>query len=232
MGLLCRHFLAVCVKFDLKPSFEKAVHKRWFMSCQLEFLGNSVKSNPEASSSEEPRILSMPGSSFEKMNRNQKFNYAMRTLRAVADNLADCQPDVFATRLALLESLNASWLRREDVTSRVSHEDVEVAENVATQDVRPAIVSKINQQEETDQEQVNVATGCASSRSNVTVPDSDTPSSASQGCTVTYQFKLPEVKSRGRPSKRVLHNRLKRARELDEDGPVPFKHLSEKAKAK
>ncbi|KAG0430941.1 hypothetical protein HPB47_022240 [Ixodes persulcatus] len=185
MGLLCRHFLAVCVKFSLKPSLEKAVHKRWFKSCQLEFLSNSAKSNPEAGSSEEPRILSMPGPSFERMNRNQRFNYAMRTLRAVADNLADCQPDVFATRLALLESLNASWLRREDVTPRVYHEDVEVAENVTTQDVRPAIVSTINQQEETDQEQVNVATGCASSRSNVTVPDSDTPSSASQGCTVT-----------------------------------------------
>lgn len=207
------------------PFLEKAIHN----------LSNSSECNPEAGSSEEPRILSMPGPSFDKMNRNQRYDYAMQTLTAVADNLADCQPDIFATRLAFLESVNASWSRREDVTQSVSHEeyeDVDVAENVTIQDVCPAIVSKINQQQETDQGQVSVATGCASSSSNLPVPDSDTPSSASRGCTAAYQIRLSEMKSRGRPSKGVPQIRLKRARELYEDGHVAIKHLPEKAQAK
>uniref|UniRef100_A0A0K8RJX5 ZSWIM3 N-terminal domain-containing protein n=1 Tax=Ixodes ricinus TaxID=34613 RepID=A0A0K8RJX5_IXORI len=202
---------------------------------QQEFLSNSSECNPEAGSSEEPRILSMPGPSFDKMNRNQRYDYAMQTLRSVADNLADCEPDIFATRLAFLESVNASWLRREDVTQSVpyeEYEDVDVAENITIQDVCPAIVSEINRQQETDRGQVSVATECASSGSNLPVPDSDTPSSASRGCTATYQIRLSERKSRGRPSKSVPQIRLKRARELYEDGHVAIKHLPEKAQAK
>ncbi|CAN8008465.1 unnamed protein product [Ixodes pacificus] len=204
------------------PFLEKAVHN----------LSNSSECNPEAGSSEEPRILSVPGPSFDEMNRNQRYDYAMQTLRAVADNLADCQPDIFATRLAFLESVNASWLRREDVVSHEEYEDVDVAENVTIQDVCPAIASKINQQQETDRGQVSVVAGCASSSSNLPVLDSDTPSSASRGCTATYQIRLSKMKSRGRPPKRVPEIRLKRARELYEDGRVAIRHLPEEAQAK
>lgn len=35
----------------------------------------------------------------------------MRTLKSLADTLADCQPDIFAQRLRLLEELNSTWLK-------------------------------------------------------------------------------------------------------------------------
>lgn len=125
MKLLCRHFLIVCMKFSIKPDLTKAVHKRWFKSYQLEYMGGAAKTNSEAGNHEAPEILSMPGPSFEKMNRNQRYNYALRTLKALVDNMADCQPDFFAERLAFLESVNASWLKR-DATFTHSHNEDEI----------------------------------------------------------------------------------------------------------
>lgn len=55
-------------------------------------------------------LLTMPGPAFNKMNRNQLFNYAMRTLKPIADHLADCSPDFFRARLAVLENVYADWL--------------------------------------------------------------------------------------------------------------------------
>lgn len=108
MKLLCHHFLAVCVKVGKQPVLEKAVARRWFKAYQIQFLSTSNEDYIEAGCSQNPEISSMPGPSFERMNRNQRYNYAMRTLKAVADTLADCKADVFGARLAVLESLNAS----------------------------------------------------------------------------------------------------------------------------
>ncbi|XP_075737794.1 uncharacterized protein ZSWIM9-like [Rhipicephalus microplus] len=110
MKLLCQHMLAVCARFDVKLCLEEAVSRRWFKSYHLEFLGTTadnheqddIDSESTTESSAEIQALSMPGPSFQKMNRNQRFNYAMRMLKAIADNLADCQPDVFAARLGFL----------------------------------------------------------------------------------------------------------------------------------
>lgn len=146
MKLLCRHMLAVCVRFNFGPCLEEVVSKRWFKSYQVECLGSTVERNHQeadarsgAGSSGELQVVSMPGHSFEKINRNQRFNYAMRTLKAVAHNLADCQPDVFAARLAFSESVNATWLRQEDVAlTHHADEKIDVPGNAKVQDACPA----------------------------------------------------------------------------------------------
>ncbi|XP_065291475.1 uncharacterized protein [Dermacentor albipictus] len=233
MKLLCRHFLYVCVKFGIKPDLTKAVHKRWFKSYQLKFMGGAVETNSEAANHEAPEILSMPGPSFEKMNRNQRYNYALRALKALVDNMADCQPDVFAERLAFLESVNASWLKRDASFTHPHNEDEIVqADSASVLDILPTTSSvphEVGQlpsaspvsQKETEQP-------CGRQTDSCTSDVRSQPCSSRSAC----DLKLPEVKSRGRPCKRVLQNRYKRAREADEEGPVAFKSLSEKAKAK
>lgn len=101
MKLLCRHFLAVCVKFGKQAVLEKAVARRWFKAYQLLFFSTSNEDCLK-SGSESLQISSMPGPSFERMNRNQKYNYATRTLKAVADTLADCKAGVFGVHLRLV----------------------------------------------------------------------------------------------------------------------------------
>lgn len=89
--------LAVCARFDLKSRMEAAVSRRWFKSYQVEFLRTTAGRNNEGVDSEfkagsSAEVLSMPGLSFEKMNKkNQCFHYAMRMLKAIADNLIDSQ---------------------------------------------------------------------------------------------------------------------------------------------
>lgn len=166
------------------------------------------------------------------MNRNQRFNYAMRTLKAVADNLADCQPDVFAARLAFLESVNAAWLKQEDVAlGHHEEEKVEVPGNAKVRDDFPAdpLHTKHVLQVSNDKP---TGDNTHTSSSSATVEDGETAIDASQEITASCEIRLPQVKSRGRPCKRLLQNRVKRAREVDDGRPVPFKQLSEKAQAK
>lgn len=123
----CKHLLAVCLHCVTQPDLEKIVHKRWYKSYQLDFLASSHQ-EPQlpGTNHQEPQInsesicenvdvLSMAGLCFEKMNRNQRYNYASRTLKSLCDNLADCAPKVFAARLSHLQELIASWLRGEEL---------------------------------------------------------------------------------------------------------------------
>lgn len=231
---------AVCGRFSLEPCLEQVVSKRWFKSYQVECLGSTVERNhqevdsgSEAGSSGELQVVSMPGPSFEKMNRNQRFNYAMRTLKAVADNLADCQPDVFAARLAFLESVNAAWLRQEDV-ALTHHEDekIDVPGNTKVQD---ACLADTLHSKHVRQVSIDKPTGDNWHTSSSSATVGTTAIDASQEVTASNsscEIRLPQVKSRGRPCKRLLQIRGKRAREVDDASPVPFKQLSEKARAK
>ncbi|KAH8032801.1 hypothetical protein HPB51_001936 [Rhipicephalus microplus] len=238
MKLLCRHMLAVCARFDVKPCLKEAVSRRWFKSYQLEFLGTTadnheqddIDSESTTESSAEIQALSMPGPSFQKMNRNQCFNYAMRTLKAIADNLADCQPDVFAARLGFLESVNAAWLRQEDVAlSHHEKDKVQAPENSTAQDVGSADMLHA------DEEQQLLDNNQPSGSIEPLISSSETGSSTNQESTTSSfvsEIRLPHVKSRGRPNKRVLQNRFKRPREQDDDRPVPFRQLTEKSQTK
>ncbi|KAH8027138.1 hypothetical protein HPB51_002321 [Rhipicephalus microplus] len=197
-------------------------------------------------SSAEEQVLSMPGPSFQKMDRNQRFNYAMRTLKAIADNLADCQPNVFAPQLSFLESVNTAWLRQEEVTlSNHEKDEVQAPENSTFQGVGSGDTLHIDgAQKLLNQSQPSVTTEPSMSGSDTgssanekcsarpSISGSDTRGSANQKGTASSpvsEIKLPLVKSRGRPSKRVLQSRLKRPREQDDARPVRFKQLSEKS---
>ncbi|XP_064485129.1 uncharacterized protein ZSWIM9-like [Ornithodoros turicata] len=115
MGVLCRHLLAVCDVKKTKPDLSKAVHKRWTKSYMTDFL-MSVSGSDTGPPSTEPQVLQISQPCLAKMNRNQRYNYAMRTLKALADNLADCRPEVFATRLAFLQDVNSTWLKGSEVS--------------------------------------------------------------------------------------------------------------------
>lgn len=82
-------------------------------SFQLNFLASSGEPDSDISSPGSQDVLILPSPKLTKMNRNQRNNYALRTLKSLADNLADCEPDVFMNRLSFLEDLNTCWLSRE-----------------------------------------------------------------------------------------------------------------------
>ncbi|KAL3195079.1 hypothetical protein MRX96_016030 [Rhipicephalus microplus] len=154
----------------------------------------------------------------------------MRTLKAIADNLADCQPDVFAARLGFLESVNAAWLRQEDVAlSHHEKDKVQAPENSTAQDVGSADMLHA------DEEQQLLDNNQPSGSIEPLISSSETGSSTNQESTTSSfvsEIRLPHVKSRGRPNKRVLQNRFKRPREQDDDRPVPFRQLTEKSQTK
>lgn len=123
MGLLCRHFLAVCQQSNKTPDLQKAVKARWFKSHQLGFMAESARKAASEASREETdvtEVLTMPGPSYERVNRNQRFNFAMRTFKAIADHLADCPAAVFTTRLEFLENVHSSWMQGQDVVASIA----------------------------------------------------------------------------------------------------------------
>lgn len=99
----------------------------WFMSYQLGYMAD----NTESDSSQEPtkmcpveEIATMPGPPYEKMNRSQRFSFAMHTFKAMADHLADCPTDIFTARLGLLEEIHTSWLKGQDIVMATGNSDV------------------------------------------------------------------------------------------------------------
>lgn len=109
-GLALQAFTC-CVLTAPQPHLEKIGHKQWYKSYQLDFL---------ASSHQEPKlpginhqesqlgsksicknidVLSNAGPCFENMNKNQQYNYALRTRKSLCESLADSALKVFAARL-------------------------------------------------------------------------------------------------------------------------------------
>lgn len=79
MGLLCRHILAVCEKTGGVPDLSKFIKPRWFKSYHLNVMAADNNEENVDTLQESTQLLFMPGPAFHKMNRNQLFNYAMRT---------------------------------------------------------------------------------------------------------------------------------------------------------
>lgn len=224
MGLPCRHLLAVYVKYDTEPDLEKAVRSSWFKWYQAALLPNQQAAAENSTPTDQLRILSMPGPNFEIMNRNWQYNFAMRTLKSLADTLADFQPDIFAQRLRLLEDLNSTWLKGVEekkrdcsinlATSSDSECDTPAAENPHGQAVEVENMHKKPEEAEN--------AGQAIELENVQEKAEETGKSC--------PIKLPVVKSRGRPAKCIRQRTIKRKRQ--EEGPVPFKDLSLRSQEK
>lgn len=213
----------MCRKHKLQPDLEKAIHKRWFKSFQLDFLASANQTSCDSDETphcseekglQEVQIQSLPGPSFQTMSRNQRFNYVMRTLKTLADNLADCQPEVFASRLAFLEDVNASWLKGEVLTKGFDGNLVDLAAC------------------NTSSAQCDMSAGdpCTSSSTTVALPSVQNCGSV-EDSKQSPAIKLPIVKCRGRPRKRVLQRQGHRNK-WNEDHPMPFKHLSEESQQK
>nr|XP_050024996.1 uncharacterized protein LOC126519678 [Dermacentor andersoni] len=257
MALFCRHFLAVCTKLSVQPDIEKAVHKRWFKSYQTNFVHCAQTSNQDSHASESLEVLSIPGPCFKKMNRNQRFNFAMQTLKAVADTLADCHPEVFASRLKVLEDVNKAWLQGNDVTvgspeasacsgsssknsrrmthsgassdstdklPRTSslHEERAHEKDACGEQQEEMLKNRHDMLEEEDgcTKRIREEDSCGEQLEEMPENQEDAQQDDKDGCL----FKLPVVKSRGRPAKRLCQRKLKRDRK--EHQPVPFKELS------
>lgn len=106
-GLLCWHFLAVCMKCGMQPDLEKAVGQRWFKSFQLDFLASC-----EELVSDDPHDAQvLQTSDLLAMDRSQRHDYVMQHLRLLADCLVDCQPDTLQKRLSLLENVKTTWVK-------------------------------------------------------------------------------------------------------------------------
>lgn len=212
MGLLCRHFLAVCVKLSTKPDLDKAVHKRWFKNYQMSFVGPCEDVNSEESHCpENVEIVSMPGPSFKKMNRNQRYNFAMQTLKALADTLADCRPEFFQARLRHLEDINAVWLKGDDAGEAGCSEERTTEANCGDHD---QCSSEQHDNVPENGSQINHT----QNKRKQDVEENDVP------------IKLPMVKTRGRPTKRLRQRKLKKLRKGGQ--PMPFLELSSKEQEK
>lgn len=198
MALFCRHFLAVCTKLSVQPDIDKAVHKRWFKSYQTDFVEAAQTSNQDSHVSESLEVLSIPGPCFKKMNRNQRFNFAMQTLKAVADTLADCRPEVFASRLKVLEDVNKTWLQGSEVT--MGSPD---AKGCSTNSASSASTEELPK---------------PSSHHNKSIHKEEDSSGEKQEETRGSQEGGPVGKSRGRPAKRLRQRKLKR----DTEQTSPF----------
>ncbi|KAL3242588.1 hypothetical protein MRX96_021033 [Rhipicephalus microplus] len=136
--------------------------------------------------------------------------------------------------------------RKEEVTlSNHEKDEVQAPENSTFQGVDSGDTLHIDgAQKLLNQSQPSVTTEPLMSGSNTggsanekcsagpAISGSETRSSVNQEGTASSpvsEIKLPLVKSRGRPSKRVLQSKLKRPREEDDGRPVPFRQLSEKS---
>lgn len=189
------------------------------------------------------RILSMPGPNFEIMNRNQQYNFAMRTLKSLADTLADFQPDIFARRLGLLEDLNSTWLKGGEekkrdcsinlATSSDSECDTPAAENPHSQAV------EVENMHKKPEEAENAGQAIELENVQEKAEEPDNPGQAivvenvqekAEETGKSCPIKLPVVKSRGRPAKRIRQRTIKRKRQ--EEGPAPFKDLSLRSQEK
>lgn len=243
MGLPCRHLLAVYVKYDIEPDLDKAVRSRWFKRYQAAFLPNQQAAAENSTPTDQLRILSMPGPNFEKMNRNQRYNFAMRTLKSLADTLADCQPGIFAQRLGFLEDLNSTWLKGGEenkrdcsinlATSSNSECDTQAAENPHSQAVEVENMQKKPEEAENSGQAIELE----NMQEKAEEPDNpgqpvvvknvqEKAEETGKSCPI----KLPVVKSRGRPAKRIRQRTMKRKRQGE--GPVPFKDLSPRSQEK
>ncbi|KAL3175760.1 hypothetical protein MRX96_000947 [Rhipicephalus microplus] len=212
MGLLCRHFLAVCVKLSTKNDLDKAVHKRWFKNYQMSFVGPCEDVNSEESHCpENVEIVSMPGPSFKKMNRNQRYNFAMQTLKALADTLADCRPEFFQARLRHLEDINAVWLKGDDAGEAGCSEERTTEANCGDHD---QCSSEQHDNVPENGSQINHT----QNKRKQDVEENDVP------------IKLPMVKTRGWPTKRLRQRKLKKLRKGGQ--PMPFLELSSKEQEK
>lgn len=89
----CRHILAVCERTGIMPDLSKVLKPRWFKSHHLRIMAADADEEENCANtsrqSTNVELLTMPGPAFNKMNRNQLFNYAMRTLKPIVDYLAD-----------------------------------------------------------------------------------------------------------------------------------------------
>lgn len=139
-----------------------------------------------------------------------------------------------AARLAFLESVNAAWLRQDDV-ALTHHEDEknDVPGNAKVQDACAAdtLHSRHVLQVSIDKpagDNRHTSSSSSATVGTAAVDASQEMTASNSSC----EIRLPQVKSRGRPCKRLLQNRAKRAREVDDGSPVPFKQLSGKARAK
>ncbi|XP_077549572.1 uncharacterized protein LOC144162783 [Haemaphysalis longicornis] len=182
----------------------------------------------------------MPGPNFKRMNRNQKYNFAMRTLQSLADTLPDCQPDIFAQRLRLLGDLDSTWLKggeekeRDNSTYLATSSDSE-CDTRAAQNPHVQAVEVGNLQEKAEEPE---NPGQAVVVENV-LENAQEPNNPGQAIAVEIvqekaeetgkycAIKLPEVKSRGRPPKRIRQRKMNKKRE--QEGPMPFQDLSTKS---
>ncbi|XP_049517097.1 uncharacterized protein LOC119441311 isoform X2 [Dermacentor silvarum] len=135
MGLLCRHIVAVYERNGAVPELSKFVKPRWFKFYHLRVMAadNNAEENCDASQ-ESTEPLTMPGPAFHKMNRNQLFNHAMRTLKTIADFLADSPHEVFAARLEILENVYAEWLTEKSSGSARHVEQTKANQQTSTAD--------------------------------------------------------------------------------------------------
>lgn len=240
MGLPCRHLFAVYVRYDIEPDLEKAVRRRWFKWYQTTSLPNPHAVAENSTPAEQLRVLSMPGPNFDKMNRNQRYNFTMRTLKALADTLADCQPDIFAQRLRLLEDLNSTWLKGGEekerdksiylATSSDSECDTPAAQNPHVQAAEVGnLLEKAEEPENPVQavvvENVQEKPQEPNSPGQAIAVESvqEKAEETGKGCAI----KLPAVKSKGRPPKRIRQRKINKKRE--QEGPMPFQDLSTKS---
>ncbi|KAL3208550.1 hypothetical protein MRX96_039011 [Rhipicephalus microplus] len=140
----------------------------------------------------------------------------------------------------------ASEQQQEEVTlSNHEKDEVQAPENSTCQGVGSGDTLHIDgAQKLLNQSQASVITGPSMSGNDTgssankkcsvgpSISGRETRSSANQEGTASSpvnEIKLPLVKSRGCPSKRVLQSRLKQLSEQDDGRPVPVKQLSEKS---
>ncbi|XP_037512314.2 uncharacterized protein LOC119389173 [Rhipicephalus sanguineus] len=238
LGLICRHFLAVCHKFEKTPDIQKAVKMRWFKSYQIAFMAESsdLAADQESPSEIVPvEPLTMPGPSYAKMNRNQRFNYAMRTLKAMADHLADCPADIFSMRLELLEEVHESWLKGEEVVLN--------ADTMRTQTVPLTVAADADEANAAIDDEDGESTTCLNEVAAEGTPseelcrtsiqtEHDVPVAESAANQTVLPLKLPVVKCRGRPKKNIGQKIYKKTRGPTSTASVPFEQLPEASKHK
>lgn len=187
----------------------------------------------------------MPGPAFNKMNRNQLFNFAMRTLKPIADHLADCSPDVFRARLAVLEDLHAGWLTQSSSCvstveqPRASHQDTpggSVDVETSVSDLKEQLpgtrrddpVGPEGKMTAPVHLQDKAKGGVATDEYYCSVNTQAASSCSKPG---TSQLRLPLVKPRGRPKCKSVQQ-SKRKRELSGVATTPFVQMTVTAQHK
>lgn len=151
MKLPCRHIIKVHTERNININLNLCAHQRWFQTAQY-----FPSSHQQLVVEDRPRpvIDVLQGPDFEAMSRTSKYNYAFRTLKQMADCMAETGARTFGKRVSVVDKIVSLWLQGKEVAvseeNEQAHsevfigasEDVCAVEDMEVEEMADSVISR------------------------------------------------------------------------------------------